>query len=1002
MDEKEYSRHLSDFRGIDTTSEASQVALNRFSFIQNMYKDYKSGQGTAVETFPGTRTLANFGGKINGIYNYKSANDSKVYIVVHAGTKLHRFLHDERDTIDTHQTEIYNGLADRDSQAFIYNNRLYIIDGEHYVFVDENGVAKEATDEAYIPTTYVNGEQYEQRNMLTDKFTERYFVESIEADDSDAQFKSSDSFWEYNGERYGVICAEMSEELTSGGDSEQGEYYYVDDSSWISTACGFDCERVKIDFDKVVYYDYEEDDYSYYPTPTAHIANAPDSVSPSDFGLNIDESALVKKTPNERKLLLKKVILTDRVKVLEGTFDGCTYLSELILSNNIRSLGARFFAETKSLKTIYLPLFLESLGEDAFFDCADGVVIYASNSMYNELVSDKEKYKIPDTAVIKTYESENMKGSPTPEIYQGKNRVYIYTPCVKIDKILNGKKELAKFDSEKEQSRSVSSEISYLPVYEIVGDKEYIIAIELKCSEPAEINDYIYIHGEASPYRFTSATAEHLAEAGKQPYDEADESFAGNNPDYNGKAQEAIKNCTVCATFDDRVFFTGNPELPNTVFYTQRDLTGHNNPLYVGVLNYMNDGVGNTPNIAMMSNASTLMVLKGTTLQDGSIFYHVGADGGNDLTPRIYPSTEGLAGLGCVGMAVNFRDDCVFMSNQGLEAVAKQTVNLERTIAHRSTLIDGLMLQSDLTHAKAAEWEGYLCILIDGKMFLADSRQMFEGVNGVEYEWYYVNPVGAYLNEYKVYYWVDMLPWQVGFVSDEYKVYPLKYGDEGYVVPHYENIFSDTLDTSVGEFAVYYQVVDGVKYVVDTEGGAYQYGTYDAARTIFCVGDVLYFGTDSGCLVCLNSDKRGEDENEPDKSRIPAKWYNNSGHTYDAVAILAMENAGVPHYTKTTVKRGTVIRFKSFSRSFVEVSASTDRQSLTLLDRHYGSVTNFDDLDFANLGLLTTESNILAIKEKTKKWVEKQYMFRSDRANQPFGLYSISYRYIITGGVKNK
>ena len=34
------------------------------------------------------------------------------------------------------------------------------------------------------------------------------------------------------------------------------------------------------------------------------------------------------------------------------------------------------------------------------------------------------------------------------------------------------------------------------------------------------------------------------------------------------------------------------------------------------------------------------------------------------------------------------------------------------------------------------EWEGYLLVIIDNKVYLADSRQKYQGIN-VEYEWYY-------------------------------------------------------------------------------------------------------------------------------------------------------------------------------------------------------------------------------------------------------------------------
>ena len=208
------------------------------------------------------------------------------------------------------------------------------------------------------------------------------------------------------------------------------------------------------------------------------------------------------------------------------------------------------------------------------------------------------------------------------------------------------------------------------------------------------------------------------------------------------------------------------------------------------------------------------------------------------------------------------------------------------------------------------------------------------------------------------------------------------------------------VDSAIGEL-VYYVERDGVNYLVEHQG-EYEGGTLDKACEISAIGEVLIFGTESGKLLCLNNDKRGTNEKEPDKSRIPTKWYNNSNHAYASYATFAMENAGVPHYTKTTVKRGTVLRLKTFASSSIEVNATTDRQSTTLLTEQSNTETTFDEIDFANLGLLTSDSAILAIKEKTKKWVEKQYQIIGKGFNMPWGFYSITYRYFIQGEVKNK
>ncbi|MBR4295757.1 MAG: leucine-rich repeat protein [Clostridia bacterium] len=1075
--QKEYSRYMSNFRGIDTTSEASNVALNRFSFVQNMYKDYRSGQGVAIETFPGARTLCSgLGGTVYGMHTYK-VTSGEVYIIVHAGEKLYYFDKNKRDELSTDSPAEFSGITMKKakSSSFVYNNRLCLIDGENYITVYEdeddtgNKILKAEhvdNDTAYVPTTFLNKAEYEQRNMLTSKFIEKSSLETLELNTDIPEKK------EYSG---ALICPVIS---------HKADYYYF--GKYYRCLCGQidadnnfrsfsftareDNDTVEIDFNQVKidwetcykrsprYYRVKSktalgyDNADVFKRPTFHLDKnetitikklkaRKDNVEVTDengiyqyeFYSNIDDAYLdVGESNNEanRRSLLTSVTMKDNVTKVTGTLAGCSNLKTVLLSNNITELSADFFADT-AIEIAYLPYHLEAFievttGKKLFDDCTNLKTIYAPSNIYDKLTANKGDYGIEDNIEIISYESKFMSGVPnmTTEVEDNpKNRVYIRTPCENVTSVRINGGEIQEYSSKPEEPENPSVDTKYTlyyPIYRFIGGKKYVIAVEfyhlcykegfdesgggayVELGGETEVNGTVEINGEAYPSVFT--TSEEATGTTK------DAITAHEN--YKGDALKAIKHCTVCCTFDDRIFFTGNPDLPNTVFYTQRDLTGHNNPTYVGVLNWFDDGMGNTPNVAMMSNASTLMVLKGNTMQDGSIYYHTGADGGNDLTPRIYPSVEGLAGLGCVGMAVNFRDDCVFMSNQGLEAIAKQTVNLERTIQHRSTNIDGLMLHSELASARAAEWEGYLCILINGKMFLADSRQAFEGIGGaMEYEWYYVADVCGYDGDNKKYFLADYMPPEIAKFCESNSIgisdsedRRVRYIDED---KNGENdlvksiSFNETVDDIPTNYTVYYVEQGLEKYLVESYSEM-ENGMPDMACEICAVEDVLLFGTKNGRLLCLNNDKRGTDEEEPDKSRIPVEWYNNSGHAYDAVAVFAMENAGVPHYTKTTVKRGTVLRLKAFPQSSFEVYATTDRQATTLLTSQSNSVTAFGDIDFENLGLLTSDSGILAIKEKTKKWVEKQYMFKSERANRPFGLYSLTYRYIIAGDVKNK
>ena len=50
-----YNAYYGDFRGVDFSSDHTQVNRQRLAYAVNMYKDYQSGQGIGIETIPGFR-----------------------------------------------------------------------------------------------------------------------------------------------------------------------------------------------------------------------------------------------------------------------------------------------------------------------------------------------------------------------------------------------------------------------------------------------------------------------------------------------------------------------------------------------------------------------------------------------------------------------------------------------------------------------------------------------------------------------------------------------------------------------------------------------------------------------------------------------------------------------------------------------------------------------------------------------------------------------------------
>ena len=485
---------------------------------------------------------------------------------------------------------------------------------------------------------------------------------------------------------------------------------------------------------------------------------------------------------------------------------------------------------------------------------------------------------------------------------------------------------------------------------------------------------------------------------------------------------ELIKNCTLCTTFDGRVFVTGNPEYPNYVFYCNRNSTGYADPTYFGVLNYMQDGVGLAPIKGIMNVSDTLMVLKADTQQDSAVYFHYGTDTGNHILPRIYPSQQGLSGLGCLGACRNFLDDPVFISRLGLEGVSQLKVASERSNEHRSSLVDAKLVNTNLKEASIEEWGGYLCILVDGQIFLADSRQRYQDkIGAIQYEWYYLDGIGVYDNQYMEYAYANDLPIElVGAVVTDNGI-PLEIADKVYnsALNEYNNLCgttanansTDTIDKEVvsitiNDVSIPMQVVyktynDGNKthaYLCETKGN-YIGGDFKKATTLSTMQDKgkenLFFGCVNGVICSFNFDKRDEFGN------IPADSYHFDNRTiYNGCATL-MDNCGIPHLTKSTIKQSTVIKTRSFQNSSAKVKVRTNKKPYEQIARISSDAFDFNRVDFTNLSFNTAEQSLFAIKEKEKQWVEKQYFVYSDEYLRPFSLYYISYRYNVAGRYKN-
>lgn len=194
--------------------------------------------------------------------------------------------------------------------------------------------------------------------------------------------------------------------------------------------------------------------------------------------------------------------------------------------------------------------------------------------------------------------------------------------------------------------------------------------------------------------------------------------------------KDTILSCDVAQIFDNRVFLGGSPENPNRIWYSKL-----NAPNYFSDLDYVDDGMDSAKIKGMVPGNNALWVFREPSDQNTNIFYHVPSL--DEDYGKIYPSSHSSVSLGCIGGAINFNDDIVFFSLNGMEGISAD-ITTEQFASHRSSVVDRLMTSHDLyKNMLLQEWRGYLLVIMGMDVYLADSRAVYQNESHMEYEWYY-------------------------------------------------------------------------------------------------------------------------------------------------------------------------------------------------------------------------------------------------------------------------
>ncbi len=892
----QYNRHYHDMRGVDFTGDGSNIAADRFAYLENMYRDY-DGEGAGItESIPGFRKLCSFEHPIYGIFSQTTPRGR--FILVHAGHYLYRFSLESRDSLPDIMSPI-GTLYPAQSAAFSHGSSVYILDGMNIHIVDESGktvtINEYKQSGVYIPTTFYNGEPMEQRNLLSVGFKEIYSLE--------------------NPMRFAYTSPDLEFEIESEADLTcrlAGRGRCTDEKLFVPKTASIG----GIDYTVV-------------------------SVAPAAF---------------EKDRTLRAIVLPSGVcDIGARAFAECTTLKTAALPAGLTELASEVLADCYTLGALYLPSTLQSAAEDALRDCNA-----LANIHIDGLTAD-----LPEA--VRAVFPANATVHEHSQYKERRLRLPLHEPT----------ESIADFR---------------------IGDTPWSAAFVQKdgiiCALDITLSDYTETVGKEAVI-----SGEIFDELGYQS--EAGNDFLFENQGKNKGGFMAILGCTVCEVFDGRVFLSGNPDYPNTVFYSARDNTGRMNPTYFGSLNYFNDGIAGFPVKSLLAAGDSLAVFKSGDDGGGSIYYHTPQATDSPLLPKIYPVSYVHSGIAATAGSLSFFDDPVFVCEEGICALDKKNLSLQRSVTCRSQTVNTRLLAEDMSRIRLAKWQNYLVVCAGEHIYLADAHQTYSHPTGsFSYEWYYLNGIGSYRDDETVY----------RFSGEE---------RSGFFVltEHRDEVVENETVYSVrdGEDLVYYVTRDYRRYLVyptEQRRGGY----FSPAKSILALEQFLFFGTGSGDLCLFNNDKRGEapealrESDDFDEEnyklhygrRIHESFYDFDRHAPRYALATKRDCCDIPHLTKSTVKGSLSVKCRSYTSSSMLLEVGTDRAGYREGVFLPGASFAFDTLDFSATTLDNSPYFTLSFREKEKNWIEKQIAVYSEGFREPFGIYSLSYRFTVQGRIKNR
>ena len=295
-----------------------------YAETENMYINYDGG-GKWLESFPGYRKISSssFKGKIKKIFDMGLGDKG---FIVHSETKVYlcSYIDNNRDIV---HTKILCDVGEAEISCYRVGDNIcirydkYIVVIDEYLEVQTNTITPNSVSSAiYVPTTYVNGKESEQINLLTKKFKEE-----------NLQINANDFAYESEGLKFSVISEAARTCAVSGTEDVFNSTVEIPN-------------RTKINgrYYKVV---------------------------------EISDGAFLGNTT------IYKVILGCGIKrVGNSAFENCNNLVMAVMPDGIETIGDSAFAGCSSLKEIYIGATCKSIHYNSFENCHESAEVFLSDT----------------------------------------------------------------------------------------------------------------------------------------------------------------------------------------------------------------------------------------------------------------------------------------------------------------------------------------------------------------------------------------------------------------------------------------------------------------------------------------------------------------------------------------------------------------------------------------------------------------------------------------------